>query len=1079
MGIAGDIYRIIKMVTIRIIRVLLICLLSGYTACFAQKPVIQQIDKESAGNGEIVTLQGTFNTTAGRLAVTFGATRGTVEFVSDQILEVKVPAGATYDNIIVTDVVAGLSHQTNNPFLYTFGGNHGITAGNLEGQLDFDSETGLYDMCMCDFDNDGRTDVATANDGANSISVLANTTTATGLANISFNRIPFLIGARSIHSKCGDIDNDGKPDLVVSEGGANGDRLFIFRNTSTGAGVFTFSIQSIPLTGKKVKRIEIADLDNDGKPELIISNQTGNDINILVNQSTPGSIAFAATAITLPTTGIASTDGLAVNDLNNDGLPEIVTSQFLTQTSNIFIHRNTSIPGNISFAFDQTLSIGGTVVNLKIGDLDGDGKPEIAATQLIGNSVSVFRNQSTSSIAFATAVSFATAPRAWGLDFGDIDGDGLADIVVTSLDKSITLLNNESSPGTISFSSVTKPTTYINRHVGVGDVDGDGKPDVLFTSVDDNANGIPASKISVFRNKSCLVPEIDPAGPITICTGFPLQLNTRPSRGTTYEWKNGASTVASGNNAFFDVVASGTYTVIATSEGGACSETSNAVSVTVDPGTTSGTAVPTNNGPICPGGTLTLSVNNVSATAYNWTGPAGYTGSGLNPAPISNFQAVNAGRYYVDVVVNGCIAQQASTVVEMISVPDFQITYSGSDVICPPDTKTLTLVPDDPDFTYQWAEKTTGNIGGATGSSVSVTGTGEYFVKATYTANPSCAAIETESVKITFTTPPVADFTAPATACTSQVVNFVNESTGANSLPLFYNWNFGNAQTSTLESPTHQYTVANDYTVTLRVSYNNGACEVQTSKPITIESAPAVAITTPGGDFTLCEGEELELGVNGAFASYQWSTGETSPTIEISQGGNYSVDVTSGTCILTAAVTVNGLDAPIVTAVADPAQVNEGGTSQLTATGLITYLWDPATTLNDATIPTPIASPLATTVYTVQGTDENGCPGSATVEVRVKGDLIVSKLIPSKFISPDNGDDRNNFWIVQRIEEFPQCSVTIYDDKGVKVYDAKPYNNDWNGTFNGKQLPDGVYYFVIRCDGEESSPRAGSITVLR
>ena len=155
------------------------------------------------------------------------------------------------------------------------------------------------------------------------------------------------------------------------------------------------------------------------------------------------------------------------------------------------------------------------------------------------------------------------------------------------------------------------------------------------------------------------------------------------------------------------------------------------------------------------------------------------------------------------------------------------------------------------------------------------------------------------------------------------------------------------------------------------------------------------------------------------------------------------------------------------------------GTTQLTATGLLNYLWDPAAVLNDPAIADPVATPTGTTVFTVQGTDANGCAGTATVEVTVKGDLIVNKLGPAKLISPDNGDAINNFWLVENILNYPQCSVTIYDDKGIKVYDAKPYNNDWDGTFRGRQLPDGVYYYIIRCDGEENSPRAGSITVLR
>lgn len=1055
-------------------------LMMASSACFSQKPVIRAVDKIQGPSGALVSLQGTFNNDITKVSVSFGASQGSVQFVSDQLLEVRVPSGATYDNISVTDLTSGLSDDTDFPFLYSFGGNHGITASNLEGQVDFDSELGLYDHCMCDFDNDGRTDIATANEGSNSISILANTTALPGLSSISFNRIPFLIGARSVHAQCGDLNGDGKPDLVVSEGGANGERLFLFRNTSTAAGVFAFSIEAITLTGKKVKRTDITDLDNDGKPELIVTNQTGNNITVLINQSTTAAIAFGASPVTVTVPDAASTDGLSVQDLDADGLPELVTAQFLTQTSNIFILRNRSVPGNISFVYDQTLALSGTVVNLKTGDLDGDGRPEIAATQLIGSgTVSVFKNLSSGSIAFASPVVFATDVRPWGLDFGDLDGDGLTDIVVASLEKSISILNNESTSSALGFATLIHPTTYINRHVLMGDVDGDAKPDIVFASVDDDNNNVPASKISVFRNKSCLVPEIDPAGPIAICTGFPLQLTVATSAGTNYEWKNGAATAANGTDAFFDVTVAGNYSVTATGEGGACSETSNSVSVTVDPGNTTGPAIPVNDGPMCPGSTMTLSVNDVGATNYHWTGPAGYASTGLNPAPVTDFQSLNAGRYYLDVVVNGCIAQQVSTVVEMIDIPDFQITYSGSDVICPPDTKTLTLVPNDPNFTYQWSERTTGDISGANTTTLAVTNTGAYFVKAQYTPNAVCAPIETESASITFSAPPTPDFSAPVTACTDQVINFANQSTGDPALTREYQWSFGNSQTSTQENPTTQYSTANTYSITLAVSYSNGACQTQITKDIAIQNAPTASITTPGNNFAVCLGDSLLLEVPGSFTSYQWTTGETTPAIYVKDAGDFSVSVASGSCLVTAVVTVTSVPGPAVTASADPTQVVEGGSSQLAATGLVTYLWSPEDVLNDPNISSPIATPLGTTVFTVAGTDANGCAGTATVEISVKGDFIVNKLLPSKFISPDNGDGINNFWQVANIVNYPQCSVTIYDNKGIKVYDAKPYNNDWDGTYRGRQLPDGVYYYIIRCDGEENHPRSGSITVLR
>src|SRR5690606_15900705 len=135
------------------------------------------VDKANGRPGEVVTLRGTFPP---GVTVSIGAVQADVQFSADQLLEIAVPPGSTYDNITVTDAVSGLSDYSNAPFLLSFGGNHGITDANVEGQRDFDSESGLYDLCMCDFDGDGKTDIATANDNANAISVFANTTASPG-----------------------------------------------------------------------------------------------------------------------------------------------------------------------------------------------------------------------------------------------------------------------------------------------------------------------------------------------------------------------------------------------------------------------------------------------------------------------------------------------------------------------------------------------------------------------------------------------------------------------------------------------------------------------------------------------------------------------------------------------------------------------------------------------------------------------------------------------------------------------------------------------------------------------------------
>jgi gliding motility-associated-like protein len=1057
----------------------IITVLSAFANTFAQGPSPISIDKVSAGATGLVTIQGTgFGGDKNDLVVFFGAAKGVIETATDQIIEVHAPAGATYDNISVTNIVTGLTGYTRLHFLLSFGADFGFLPTNLVGQTDFPVASGLYDKCLCDFNGDNKTDIVTVNDDdspvSSTISILTNTST---VGTINFSMTTASIGARSIHVRCGDLNGDGKPDLVVSEGGV-GNRIFVLQNTS--AGVISFTApQSITIPGMKPKQVQIADVDLDGKPDIIATDQSSNDVAILQNQSI-GTITFNPTPISVTVAGAVSTDGLIVEDLNADQRPDIIVSQFLTSSSNLFVSHNNSTPGNISFSATSPITIGGSVVNLEVGDLDGDRKPDLAITQLLSNGISVFLNTTTgSTISFSPPKAFLTDIRPWGIDFGDLDGDGKTDIAVASVfAKSITVLNNISSIGSVDFQRHIIPTTFINRHINIGDLDGDGKPDIAFTSIDDINNGIPASHVSVFRNKTCMIPKVTPEGPLIVCAGFPLELQSSVSNGTTYDWKLNGTTVLSGATPSFNVTASGTYTVTAIAEGGTCSEISNSVVINVGTGAAAGPAVATNDGPACSGSTVALSVTNVSATQYLWTGPNGYSGTGLTPAAIPNFQLENAGRYFVDVMVGTCLAQRTSTLVEIIDIPEFNITSSTGTVICQSGNSTLSVSPTPAGFTYEW--KKNGVVVG-TGPTFVATTAGSYTVKPQYTASASCQPAETDPVILTVVSLPVPSFTAPAQACENELVTFTNQSTVDGSTTAVYNWTFESNGTSTDKDPKKTFPTAGVYDVTLTVSYANNACAQVTSSSIQIDDAPTVDIVNPGNKYSFCEGDSLLLNVvvGGTFTSVVWNTGETASSIYAKDDGTYFIDVQTTGCVLHKERIITTEASPAVLVTASPEEIAEGESSQLEASGLANYAWTPADGLSSTTIFNPVATPLTTTTYTVKGTASGfTCPGIGMIEVTVKGEPIVNKLVPARFFSP-NQDDKNPVWLIENILDFQQCGVTIYDDKGVKVYEAKPYLNDWDGTFNGQKLPDGVYYYVIRCDGEENKPRTGSITVLR
>jgi gliding motility-associated-like protein len=1051
----------------------------------AQKPEVKSVDKAKGHSQQTLTLKGAFfGTDESNLAVTFGASKADVVSTTDQILEVKVPSGSTYDNIKVTNLMTGLSSNSVQPFLLSFGGEHGFELSDLQGQFNFPAgapaKEGLYDLCMCDFDGDKKVDVATANDNYKYINIYPNGST---VGNVSFpSKTAINIASLSLHIKCGDLNGDGRPDLIVTESGAN-DKVFILKNISTGVGNFAFTPPtSITLAGKRPKRIEIADLDLDGKPEVLLTSQGSNVVTVLINQSTLAAPSFSpASPIEVVIPSIVSTEGLAVADLNGDGLPEIVTAQFQT-TSNLYVIENNSSPGSIATGAITTLTVGTPIKNIRIGDLDGDSKADIAFTQLISSSIGIFLNQSSSSVSFAALKAFETDVTPWGIDFGDLDGDGKTDIAVASLTKkSLTIFNNKSSTGSLAFNRVIQPTAYINRHISIGDVDTDGKPDITFTSVDDNNLNIPASKVSVFRNKSCLIPVIRPEGPLNVCAGFPLVLTATHGGGVTYEWTNTTTnTTVTGTHEYTPTV-SGDYIVKAISESNTCNETSSVVKITISPGA-AGDPLPINDGPICVGQTLNLQISNDlgAGFTYEWSGPANYASTGVIPAPVSDFKLINAGRYYVDVkAASGCVARRESTLVEAIDLPDFKVGFTGSQVICSGDLKQLKVVPNSPGFTYQWYEKTLGLITGAVSTSHTIGASGEFYYTAT-SLDPACPIVTSSIAKLSVVTLPIAAFSNISTACKGQEISFNNQSTSDAQASAIYSWTFGDGGVSNDKNPKHTYAATGSFPVKLTVSYSGNACPVTiTNPPITITDAPPATISADLNKFEICPDETLVLLLSETFTSYNWSTGEITPTVAIREPGEYSVTVkASNGCELTATTTITALPAPQITVTATPEIVDEGQSVQLEASGLESYSWTPVETLSDPNLPNPVALPLLSSTYTVKGRDNNNCKGEATIDVKVRGEAIVKKLGPNNFFSP-NGDESSPYWHVDKIDEYPQCEVVIYDDKGVKVFDAKPYMNNWDGSFNGKRLPDGVYYYIIRCEGEESLPRSGSITLLR
>jgi gliding motility-associated-like protein len=91
------------------------------------------------------------------------------------------------------------------------------------------------------------------------------------------------------------------------------------------------------------------------------------------------------------------------------------------------------------------------------------------------------------------------------------------------------------------------------------------------------------------------------------------------------------------------------------------------------------------------------------------------------------------------------------------------------------------------------------------------------------------------------------------------------------------------------------------------------------------------------------------------------------------------------------------------------------------------------------------------------------------------GDL--SELGAHKIFSPD-GNGIDDYWEIDNLDMISGCQLTIFNRFGLKVYESNNYQNEWGGTFNGSSLPDGDYYFIIKC-GDGSDDTSGGIRIIR
>jgi hypothetical protein len=340
---------------------------------------------------------------------------------------------------------------------------------------------------IADLNGDGKPDIVVANEQSNNVTILL------GDGKGGFTQAkgsPFPAGHNPNDIAIGDFNNDGKLDLAI----ANHDQKHLTVLLGDGNGGFTpapnspFVVEVQPHT----HGVATGDLNGDGNLDLVTDNWENNQVAVLFGDG-KGNFNTSGTFLDV---GKMPYQRVRVGDANGDGNADIITTNLEGDNVTILLGDG---KGGFKQSVGSPFPCGDSPFNFAIGDVNGDGKPDLAIVNSPSSSarsgkdgLTILLGDGAGGFKMMTGSPFATGKIPNRVAIGDVNGDGVNDIAVSSPDGNNITLFLMSSKGVASSSTIAiggKP-----KGLAIRDLNGDGKADIVITNNGDNTVTVMLSK---------------------------------------------------------------------------------------------------------------------------------------------------------------------------------------------------------------------------------------------------------------------------------------------------------------------------------------------------------------------------------------------------------------------------------------------------------------------------------------------------------------------------------------------------------------------------------------------------------